>query len=167
MKFDPEVLESESMEDMCSWIRETGFQHYGSNGYSRIVFTNGCFDILHEGHLKLLRECKKLAGPRGAVVVGVNSDASIKRIKGDKRPINNEKSRCMLLISLKFVDHVTTFDEDTPENLITTLKPDVIVKGGDYKPEDVVGNKVAPVIIVPIVEGVSTTEFIRKIKENE
>ena len=92
-----------------------------------IVFTNGCFDVLHRGHLDLLKYCKKL----GTVVVGLNSDASVKRLKGESRPLNSEKDRKYLLDSLVFVDKVIIFNEDTPYNLIKEINPDIIVKGGD------------------------------------
>jgi rfaE bifunctional protein nucleotidyltransferase chain/domain len=101
-----------------------------------IVFTNGCFDVLHKGHLDLLKYCKSL----GKVVVGLNSDDSVKRLKGSSRPVNNVKDRKYFLDSLVFVDEVIVFKEDTPYNLIKKIKPDIIVKGGDYKPDNVVGN---------------------------
>ena len=110
------------------------------------VFTNGCFDILHKGHVELLEFCKHYKGvsfsgrslfPR--VVVGLNSDASVKRLKGDSRPINNQEDRAYLLQSLKYVDDVIIFDEDTPLDLIKLIKPDILVKGGDYEGIRVVG----------------------------
>lgn len=133
-----------------------------------ISFTNGCFDILHEGHIASLSEA---ASHADFLVVGVNSDASTKRQnkKGPERPINNEHSRALLLASLLVVDAVIIFDEDTPYNLITTLLPDVLVKGGDYTIDQIVGAKEVianggQVIINPIVEGFSTTGIIEKIK---
>ena len=133
------------------------------------VFTNGCFDILHKGPVQLLEFCKNYKGvsfgghslfPR--VVVGLNSDASVKRLKGDSRPINNEKDRSFLLESLKYVDEVIIFDEETPYELIKKIKPDYIVKGGDYKKEDVVGNDLAEVVIYNYIDGYSTTNIINK-----
>ena len=102
----------------------------------KTIFTNGCFDILHRGHVALLSFCKSM----GRVVVGLNSDKSVKNLKGKNRPLNNQEDREFLLKSLIFVDEVIIFDEDTPYNLIKDLKPDIIVKGGDYKIEDVVGS---------------------------
>ena len=125
-----------------------------------VVFTNGCFDILHRGHLELLKYCK---GIGNTVIVGLNSDKSVKRLKGDRRPINNQLDRKYFLESLKFVDKVIVFDEDTPYNLIKSLKPDLIVKGGDYKIEEVVGSDLCEVKIFNYVEGYSTTKKIQDI----
>ena len=125
----------------------------------KTIFTNGCFDILHRGHVELLRYCYNL-GDR--VVVGLNSDQSVKRLKGQFRPFNAQEDRKFILESLKFVDEVIVFDEDTPLELITKLKPDVIVKGGDYNVEQVVGNKIAKVEIFNFLEGYSTTKILGK-----
>ena len=124
-----------------------------------VVFTNGVFDILHIGHLKLLRHAKTL-GKR--LVVGINSDSSVKRLKGDLRPINNEQTRKESLLELGFVDEVIVFEEDTPLETITKLEPDIIVKGGDYTFDTVVGNHLAKVVIFPTVEGHSTTRIINE-----
>lgn len=121
------------------------------------VFTNGCFDILHRGHIEYLKQSKGL-GDR--LIVGVNSDASVKRLKGEDRPINNQEDRCALLKALRFVDEVIVFNADTPIDLITMLRPDIITKGGDYKPEDVVGNDLAKVVILPYRENYSTTRLL-------
>jgi D-beta-D-heptose 7-phosphate kinase / D-beta-D-heptose 1-phosphate adenosyltransferase len=121
------------------------------------VFTNGCFDILHRGHINLLEASKKMGD---YLIVGVNSDASVKRLKGAERPINNQEDRKKALESLKFVDEVIVFDEDTPYELIKNVKPDIITKGGDYTVESVVGNDLAIVKIIPLVEGYSTTKII-------
>ena len=126
---------------------------------NKVVFTNGCFDILHRGHVELLRYCKSL----GVVMVGINSDSSIKRIKGESRPINKQEDRKFLLESLKFVDTVKIFDEDTPYELIKSIRPDIIVKGGDYFSKDVVGNDICEVIIFDYVEGYSSTRIIQNI----
>jgi D-beta-D-heptose 7-phosphate kinase/D-beta-D-heptose 1-phosphate adenosyltransferase len=122
-----------------------------------VVFTNGCFDILHTGHLELLKYAKTLGS---TLVVGVNSDASVKRLKGRDRPVNSELTRAHQLNTLPWVDEVIIFDDDTPYKLIKSLRPDVIVKGGDYTVEQVVGHDLASVVIFPTVEGHSTTKII-------
>jgi D-beta-D-heptose 7-phosphate kinase/D-beta-D-heptose 1-phosphate adenosyltransferase len=125
-----------------------------------VVWTNGVFDILHIGHLKLLRHAHSLGN---RLIVGINSDASVKRLKGDLRPINDQDTRKELLLELGFVDDVIIFDEDTPLEAMTVLEPDIIVKGGDYTFDTVVGNHLAEVVIFPIVEGHSTSAIIKKI----
>jgi D-beta-D-heptose 7-phosphate kinase/D-beta-D-heptose 1-phosphate adenosyltransferase len=132
----------------------------------KIVFTNGCFDILHAGHLDLLT---KAAAMGEVLVVGINSDDSVRRLKGPERPVNDEAFRARMLASLLMVDGVTIFDEDTPGELIASILPDILVKGGDYKPEEVVGGEVVTghggrVEIIPLVEGYSTTDLIRRIR---
>ena len=125
----------------------------------RSIFTNGCFDIVHRGHIELLKYCKSL----GYAIVGLNSDQSVKRLKGETRPINSQEDRMELLLSLRFVDEVVIFADDTPLNLIKNIKPDIIVKGGDYKKEKVVGNEIAEVIIYDYIEGYSTTRIIQSL----
>ncbi len=130
-----------------------------------IAFTNGVFDILHEGHLDILSKAASFAD---ILVVGINSDASVKRLKGESRPINNQNSRALLLASLIMVDVVIIFEEDTPLELILQLGPDVLIKGGDYTLDTIVGAKETlakngKVEIIPIVEGFSTTGIIQKI----
>jgi len=128
----------------------------------RIIFTNGCFDILHKGHITYMKEAKKLGG---ILIVGMNSDNSARRLKGKDRPINNQESRAAVLASLEFVDYVVIFDEDTPFNLIKAIKPDVLVKGGDYKIKEIVGREFAKEVkIIPIVKGYSTSNIIKVIK---
>jgi D-beta-D-heptose 7-phosphate kinase/D-beta-D-heptose 1-phosphate adenosyltransferase len=128
----------------------------------RIVFTNGCFDLLHPGHIKCLEEAKKLGD---VLIVGINSDQSVKRLKGPQRPIMPLWGRMMLLGALEAVDYVVCFEEDTPLELIKELQPDVLVKGGDWKEEEVVGRElVSEVKIVEYQEGFSTTSIIEKIK---
>ena len=132
----------------------------------KIVFTNGVFDILHEGHIASLSEAA-LYGH--VLIVGINSDASVKRLKGESRPVNNEGSRTLLMASLVMVDAVILFEEDTPLHLITAILPDVLVKGGDYTIEHIVGATAVianggEVKIVPILEGFSTTGIIEKMK---
>lgn len=129
-----------------------------SNVHKKVVFTNGCFDVLHQGHRKLLADAKKLGD---VLVVGLNSDVSIKRLKGENRPVNQEKHRIEALTALPFVDAIMVFGEDTPYELLSELKPNVLVKGGDYKPDEVVGKDlVDDVVIVPLVEGLSTTNLL-------
>lgn len=130
----------------------------------KLVFTNGCFDILHLGHISTLTKARELAGGDGVVVVGLNSDNSIKRLKGNDRPINTEVDRAILLSKITDVDIVVIFEEDTPQNLINELKPDIIVKGGDYKVDEVVGADIAQIVIADIVQDVSTSNIIKKIK---
>jgi D-beta-D-heptose 7-phosphate kinase/D-beta-D-heptose 1-phosphate adenosyltransferase len=127
----------------------------------RTIFTNGCFDIIHRGHIELLKYCKSL----GYVIVGLNSDQSVKRLKGQSRPINSQEDRKELLSSLRFVDQVIIFEDDTPLNLIKEIKPDIIVKGGDYEKEKVVGNEIAKVIIYDYIEGYSTTRVIQSLTD--
>jgi D-glycero-beta-D-manno-heptose 1-phosphate adenylyltransferase len=133
----------------------------------KIVFTNGCYDILHRGHLELLA---KAADMGNILIVGVNTDASVRRLKGDDRPINHEQDRAFQLASLLCVDAVCLFDEDTPENLIKSIHPDVLVKGGDYTIDTIVGAQHVlsyngSVEVIPFVEGYSTTSLISTIKK--
>jgi len=135
----------------------------------KIVFTNGVFDILHEGHIASLSEA---ASYGHVLIVGVNTDASVKRLKGESRPVNNEKSRSLILASLVITDAVILFDEDTPQTLISALLPDVLVKGGDYTIDQIVGASDVlanggDVKIVPILEGFSTTSIIQRMKETK
>jgi D-glycero-beta-D-manno-heptose 1-phosphate adenylyltransferase len=137
------------------------------NKNKKIVFTNGCFDILHRGHVSYLAEARKLGD---LLVIGLNSDASVKRLKGPERPINREKDRQYVLSQLKSVDFVEIFTEDTPLNLILTVKPNVLVKGGDWKIEQIVGGKEViswggEVFSLNFVDGYSTTSIIHKIQE--
>ena len=132
----------------------------------KIAFTNGCFDILHAGHIHSLMQAASFAD---VLIVGLNSDASTKRLKGENRPINNEQNRALLLASLEMVDAVVLFDEDTPYELITSVMPDVLVKGGDYTVDTSVGAKEVmanggTVEIIPLVEGLSTTSLLQKIE---
>lgn len=138
-------------------------QSFASKNSNKIVFTNGCFDILHLGHVQLLQKAKTLGSK---LVVGLNSDDSVRRLKGDSRPVNDETARKAILESLSIVDEVIIFNEDTPLNLIKKLSPDIIVKGGDYTVEEVVGHElVDDVYIFPIVESFSTTNILKKSNE--
>ena len=132
----------------------------------KIVFTNGVFDILHEGHIASLSEA---AAEGNILIVGVNADAAVKKLKGESRPVNKENSRALLLAALVMTDAVIIFEEDTPLNLINAIMPDVLVKGGDYTLEQIVGAKEVmenggQVKIIPILEGFSTTGIIEKMK---
>ena len=125
----------------------------------KTVFTNGCFDILHPAHIRLLKYCKSL----GKVVVGLNSDNSVKRLKGDSRPFFSQEDRRFMLESCKYVDKVHIFDEDTPLALIKIIVPDIIVKGGDYSPDKVVGSGLAEIKIFEYIDGHSTTKIIKNL----
>lgn len=128
------------------------------------VFTNGCFDILHVGHIELFKYCKDLS-QGGRVIVGLNSDNSVKKLKGESRPINKEKYRKIILESIKYVDEVIIFNEETPETLLSKVKPDILVKGGDYTFKQIIGKQYAgKVVIFPFVDGHSTTRLIEKTK---
>jgi len=132
-----------------------------------IAFTNGCYDILHEGHIFSLSQA---AAAADLLIVGVNADSSVKKIKGENRPVNNQHSRALILASLVITDAIVIFEEDTPLKLINFIKPDILVKGGDYTLEQIVGAKEVMeyggrVIINPILDGFSTTSIIEKIKE--
>ena len=132
-------------------------------GKKKVVFTNGCFDILHAGHVKYLARARELGD---LLVVGLNSDASVKRLKGEARPINSQDDRACVLSGLGFVDYVVIFDEDMPLNLITKIKPDVLVKGADYKGKEVVGSEIVKEVrLIDFVEGKSTTGIIKRIKD--
>ena len=135
----------------------------------RIVFTNGCFDIIHAGHVKYLAEAKKLGD---VLFLGLNSDQSVRRLKGDSRPINSETDRASVLSALRFIDYVVVFGEDTPENIIRTIRPDVLVKGGAYKIENIVGadfvkSEGGEVVTIDFVDGKSTTKIIEKMKSSK
>ena len=133
----------------------------------KIAFTNGCFDILHAGHIASLTEA---AGLADVLIIGLNADVSVRKLKGSNRPLNNESDRALLLASLSMVDAVILFSEDTPQQLIATLLPDILVKGGDYRVEDIAGAKEVMaaggrVVINPILPGHSTSGIIEKIQK--
>jgi D-beta-D-heptose 7-phosphate kinase / D-beta-D-heptose 1-phosphate adenosyltransferase len=135
----------------------------------RVVFTNGCFDILHFGHIYYLAKARDLGD---LLVVGLNSDASVTRLKGPLRPINEQYHRAFLLAALQVVDFVTIFEEDTPQKLIEKLRPQILVKGGDYKSEEVVGGDLVrswggSVNLIDFVPGLSTTNIISKTTDGE
>lgn len=133
------------------------------NENKKIVFTNGCFDIIHKGHIKYLQQAKKLGD---ILIIGLNSDSSVKRLKGAGRPIKEEDERALILSSMEFIDYVVTFDEDTPYETIKKIKPDILVKGGDYDIENIVGREFAKETkTIPFVDGYSTTSTINKMKQ--
>jgi rfaE bifunctional protein nucleotidyltransferase chain/domain len=144
--------------------RSEAAHRFGRPRCGTVVFTNGCFDVLHRGHAEYLRAARALGD---ALVVGLNSDASVRRLKGPTRPVNPQDDRAYLLASLAAVDAVVLFEEDTPRELIRTLLPDVLVKGGDYRAEEVVGAEEVTaaggrVVIAPLVPGRSTTTILER-----
>lgn len=153
----PKVLSGNSLESAIADFKKSG---------KKIVFTNGCFDLLHIGHVRYLEQAKTLGD---ILIVGINTDASVQELKGPTRPIQNENDRAEILASLKAVDHTVLFGEQTPINLIKQVKPDVLVKGGDWKIEQIVGwdfvqSYGGKVMSLQFVEGRSTTNIIAKSK---
>ena len=134
----------------------------------KVVFTNGCFDIMHRGHIEVLSKSSDLGEK---LIVGLNSDLSVQKLKGKDRPIIDENSRAIALAALSFVDAIVLFSEDTPINLINTLTPDILAKGGDYEIRTIVGHEIVQknggeVILIPFVDGFSSTNIINKIKNS-
>jgi len=153
---------------MKGFIRDAKFlgEFLRKAGY-KIVFTNGCFDIIHRGHVELLKFARSLGD---VLVVGLNDDESVRRLKGKNRPINTLEDRAFVLLSIRWVDFVVPFSEDTPERIIREISPDVLVKGGDYRIEDIAGadfvlSRGGRVEIFNYLEGYSTTSIIKKIWE--
>lgn len=154
-KIQNKILNKDNLEEWVTECRAKG---------SKIVFSNGCFDILHRGHVEYLA---KAADFGDEMLIGLNTDASVKRLKGPSRPINDEYARAIVLAGLEFISAVVLFDEDTPYNLIKVVQPDVLVKGSDYKPEDIVGYDIVTakggrVETIDFVDGYSTTRTIEK-----
>ena len=152
-KIYDKILNKESLEEKLNLWRKEG---------KTIVFSNGCFDILHRGHVEYLSKAADLGD---ILIIGLNTDASVRRIKGPSRPVNDEKARAVVLAALEFVDAIMFFEEDTPYNLIKNIQPDVLVKGKDYKAEDIVGydivtNNGGKVETIELVEGFSTTNIL-------
>ncbi|MDO5341343.1 MAG: D-glycero-beta-D-manno-heptose 1-phosphate adenylyltransferase [Bacteroidia bacterium] len=150
------ILDGKNLENWLEECRRSG---------KKIVFSNGCFDILHRGHVEYL---SKAAAKGDVLIIGLNTDASVRRLKGPSRPVNDENARAFVLAALGFVSAVTLFDEDTPYQLINKVQPDVLVKGSDYKPEDIVGYDIVMakggrVETIDLVEGFSTTKTIEKL----
>lgn len=156
-KFEKKILDREQLQATLKSEKENG---------RKVVFTNGCFDLIHPGHVAYLED----AAARGdLLVVGINSDESVRRLKGSERPINPQQDRALLLAGLGSVDYVTFFAEDTPLELVSALRPDVLVKGGDWPVEKIVGHEVVlggggKVLSLPFREGYSTTRIIEKIR---
>ena len=151
------LIDRNSVENFCEDLRRQG---------KKIVFTNGCFDILHAGHVRYLTAAKNFGD---VLIVGLNTDESVKRLKGDSRPVNNQKDRAEVLLGLKAVDHVVFFGEQTAENLIAAVKPDVYAKGGDYTLETLPEAKIVQsyggsVEFIQLVKGKSTTNIINAIQ---
>ena len=147
------VLRNSSLDIFFSKIRSEN---------KKIVFTNGCFDIIHPGHIHVLSQAKLLGD---ILVVGLNSDKSVKKLKGKERPLVNESDRAKILLSIKYVDYVTIFDESTPKDIIEKIKPNTLVKGGDYVVDDIIGSKFVidsggRVEIVKFLDGYSSSNYI-------
>ena len=152
------ILELEELKKIVSLAKSTG---------KTVVFTNGCFDLIHGGHIEFLQKAKSLGD---LLVIGLNSDRSVRSLKGDGRPIKSETERANILSALKYVDYITIFDEETPEQLIGEIRPDILVKGDDYNIDEVVGREIvegygARVELIPIVKGLSTTNTVDQILE--
>ncbi|MDD5316175.1 MAG: D-glycero-beta-D-manno-heptose 1-phosphate adenylyltransferase [Candidatus Cloacimonetes bacterium] len=158
-KLEDKILSREELVRHCRQEQKRG---------KKLVFTNGCFDILHAGHVRYLDEAAALGN---ILVLGLNSDASVKRLKGDSRPINAEQDRAIVLAGLQAVDYVCLFDEDTPYELIQAVQPNILVKGGDWRPEEIVGADIVQasggmVRSLRFVEGISSTAIIKKMRES-
>lgn len=152
------IVERKNIKALSEQLKDEG---------KTIVFTNGCFDILHSGHVFYLQKAKQQGD---ILILGLNSDASVRRLKGEKRPINSEIDRAIVISELKSIDYVVIFEEDTPLEIISLIVPNKLVKGGDYKKDDVVGKDIVEinggeVVIIPFVDGKSTTNIINKINE--
>ena len=151
----PKAIIESKIITIAQWAKVRNENH-------NVVFTNGCFDVLHRGHVTYLAAARDLGD---CLVVGLNSDASVRRLKGESRPINNENDRSLVLAALSFIDYIILFEEDTPKNLIEQVRPDILVKGGDYKIEDIVGadfvqKNGGKVLTIPFVDGYSSTKII-------
>jgi rfaE bifunctional protein nucleotidyltransferase chain/domain len=153
----PKILTRAELQRRLQRLRRSG---------KRIVFTNGCFDLIHPGHVRYLRAAKRLGD---VLVVALNSDSSVRRLKGPGRPLVPQRSRCEVVAALEMVDYVTVFSADTPYDLIKALAPDVLVKGGDWRPDQIVGADLVrarggTVRSLPFARGYSTTELVRKVE---
>lgn len=153
------LVEDKDIVSLCDKLREEG---------KKIVFTNGCFDILHAGHVRYLAQARELGD---CLIMGLNSDSSVRKLKGEGRPVNHELDRAEVIGALKAVDYVVIFSEPTAEQLIAKVKPHIYVKGGDYKIDTLPEAKIVfsyggKIELLPFVEGRSTTKIINRIKEN-
>ena len=158
-----EILHSKILDKERLLVKLTDWKEENK----KIVFTNGCFDLIHLGHIELIARSADLGD---ILIIGVNTDNSIKRLKGKNRPIVEEISRAKQLAALEFVDAVVFFDQDTPMDLIKMINPNVITKGGDYNTDQVIGNDIVTqnngeVVIIPLTQGYSTTSILEKIKD--
>lgn len=159
-KIYDKILDNKTLEQrLDSWHKEG----------KKIVFSNGCFDILHRGHVEYLSKAADLGD---ILVIGLNTDASVKRLKGPSRPVNDEKARAVVLAALEFVDAIVFFEEDTPYNLIKFVMPDILVKGKDYKAEDIVGYDIVTgnggkVETIELVDGFSTTNILKTMNDEK
>lgn len=145
-------------EDLANTLHQWRFRG------EKIVFTNGCFDILHRGHVEYLAQAAALGTK---LIIGLNTDASVRKLKGESRPVNNQQARAIVLASLLFTDKIVYFGEDTPYELIRYIQPDILVKGSDYRPENIVGYDLVKarggeIITIPLTEGFSTTSILSK-----
>lgn len=161
-----DCLGDELSQPLSTWGEAKQLREQWAAQGKKVVFTNGCFDLLHPGHIKYLNDAKALGD---VLILGLNADASIARLKGDSRPINPLHDRAAMLYGLTSIDAVVAFEEDTPQKLIAMLLPDVLVKGGDYQADDIVGAKEVreaggEVIVVPFLEGYSSSKLIERIK---
>ncbi len=151
------IIDRENLKNVIAYWHFKGY---------KVVFTNGCFDILHLGHVEYLSRARDLGD---ILILGLNTDRSVKKIKGKNRPVNNEEARALLLASLACVDAVVLFDEETPYDLIKTVQPNILVKGSDYKPHEIVGSDIVlkgggKIETIDFLEGYSTTSIIDKLK---
>ncbi len=163
IEYESSLNKSNSYEHIKTWNEISSIINQLKNKDRKIIFTNGCFDILHIGHIKYLEKAKSFGD---VLILGLNSDHSIRRIKGKNRPINNQTDRAYILASLEVVDYVVIFNEDTPLDLIKLIKPDVLVKGGDYQGKEVIGQEIAKELkLVKFIPGKSTSKTIKRIQK--
>lgn len=158
MQTENKIIERQDIKPIVNRLKEEN---------RKIVFTNGCFDLLHSGHIILLEKARSYGD---LLILGINTDSSVRRLKGATRPINDQYERARVLAGLEAVSYVTFFAEDTPAKIISEIIPDILVKGGDYEIDEIVGRETVEknsgeVIVVPLVEGRSTTSIINKIKQ--